>query len=371
MVNKGTIIYAGMFELPDEDAAAHRVHGISKILIELGYKIVFIGFSKKSDLHKFNTESCTYVSLKRPENTKEWVKLHTSAALLKKYLRNTNDIRGVILYNFPSLPFESVRHICASKNIPIYADCTEWHHDEKGVRLAWLKNLETYKRIRFDDFRVNGLIVISSFLEKYYSKKKTVKIPPVFDYTETRLCNKHIYTDKTIFVFTGTISAQKENVVSMVKAAIELEEEGHNIELNIYGVSLEDYKKNTDIYINTTNIHFYGRVPHEQCIKAIQEADFQVFFREPTRVNMAGFPTKFAESFSCGTPVITSSTSDIPEYLIDGKTGFVIDENVKDAMKKACSCTINEKENLRNNVLKEKRFDYREYFNVVKEFLEQ
>ena len=49
MVNKGTIIYAGMFELPDEDAAAHRVHGISKILIELGYKIVFIGFSKKSD----------------------------------------------------------------------------------------------------------------------------------------------------------------------------------------------------------------------------------------------------------------------------------------------------------------------------------
>lgn len=365
-----TIIYAGMFELPDEDAAAHRVHGIGKILIELGYKVIFIGFSKRRNLREFNTESCTYLAMKKPESTKEWIELQTSASLLKKTIKNTHNVRGVILYNFPSLPFEGVRHICTTKKIPIYADCTEWHHDDRGVRLAWLKNLETYKRIRFDDFRVDGLIVISSFLEKYYSKKRTIKIPPIFDYMETRLCDTHAYADKTVFVFTGTISAQKENVVSMVKAAKELEEEGYNIELKIYGVSLEEYKKNTDMDVSVTNIHFYGRVQHEQCIKAIQDADFQVFFREITRVNMAGFPTKFAESFSCGTPVITSYTSDIPEYLKDGKTGFVVvDGNVKEAMKRACSCTKEEKEKLRDNVLKEKRFDYREYIESLDKFL--
>ena len=228
IMEKKTIIYAGMFELPDEDAAAHRVHGISKILTDLGYNVIFIGFSKLLDLTQYNSERFTYLAEKKPENTKEWIQLQTSSTLLTKTIKNTEGVKGVILYNFPSLPFGRIKHLCANKRIPVYADCTEWHHDEKGVRLAWLKNLETYKRIRMDGFRTDGLIVISSFLEKYYSKKKTIKIPPIFDYAETRVSDQHIYNDKTIFVFTGTISAQKENVISMVVASRELKEEGYN-----------------------------------------------------------------------------------------------------------------------------------------------
>ena len=365
----GTIIYAGMFELPDEDAAAHRVHGISKVLVELGYKIVFIGFSKQQDVSKYNTENYSYLTVKKPESTREWIKLQTSASLIKKTIKNTTDAKGVILYNFPSIPFESVRKECKTRRIPVYADCTEWHHDDKGVK-AWLNNLETYKRIRVDGFRTDGLIVISSFLERYYSKMRTIRIPPIFDYSETRLSNAHVHSEKTVLVFTGTISSQKETVLSLVTATRELEKEGYDIELKIFGVSLADYQKNTNSVIETSSVHFYGRVSHQQCIEAIQKADFQVFFREATRVNTAGFPTKFAESFSCGTPVITSYTSDIPEYLQDGINGFVIrNGNIKDAMKRACSCTKEEREQLRNNVLKEKRFDYREYIKPMAGFL--
>ena len=39
------IIYIGGFELPDKNAAAHRVLGNAKILRELGYKVILIEFN--------------------------------------------------------------------------------------------------------------------------------------------------------------------------------------------------------------------------------------------------------------------------------------------------------------------------------------
>ena len=50
-----------------------------------------------------------------------------------------------------------------------------------------------------------------------------------------------------------------------------------------------------------------------------------VLLREPNRKSMAGFPTKFAESMIAGVPVITNATSDLPEYVISGETGFLVD----------------------------------------------
>jgi len=44
-----TIVYIGGFELPDKNAAAHRVINNSKAFRELGYKVVFIDASKDNN----------------------------------------------------------------------------------------------------------------------------------------------------------------------------------------------------------------------------------------------------------------------------------------------------------------------------------
>ncbi len=41
-----TILYIGNFDLPDKNAAAHRVLGNGCALRELGYKLVFVGASE-------------------------------------------------------------------------------------------------------------------------------------------------------------------------------------------------------------------------------------------------------------------------------------------------------------------------------------
>ena len=45
-MSKGTIIYFGIFELPDKNAAAHCVINNGKIFTALGYRTVFLGTVK-------------------------------------------------------------------------------------------------------------------------------------------------------------------------------------------------------------------------------------------------------------------------------------------------------------------------------------
>ena len=40
--------------------------------------------------------------------------------------------------------------------------------------------------------------------------------------------------------------------------------------------------------------------------------------------NNAGFPTKFAESFTCGVPIITTDVSDVGEYIRKSDKGSLL-----------------------------------------------
>ena len=49
------ILYIGNFELPDKNAAAHRVLGIAKALRECGNNVSFVGVNKEdADYRKEN-----------------------------------------------------------------------------------------------------------------------------------------------------------------------------------------------------------------------------------------------------------------------------------------------------------------------------
>ena len=73
-------------------------------------------------------------------------------------------------------------------------------------------------------------------------------------------------------------------------------------------------------------IFFLGRVSQDLIPAYYKNADFMVLLRETTRKNMAGFPTKFAESMIAGVPVIANVTSDLDKYIISGKTCFVVED---------------------------------------------
>lgn len=81
------------------------------------------------------------------------------------------------------------------------------------------------------------------------------------------------------------------------------------------------YKK---IYELKNKIIFWGKQLHKDSLNILKSADYSIFIREKSRLTMAGFPTKFVESVSCGVPVITSDTSDLKEFFTDKSFWFFV-----------------------------------------------
>jgi hypothetical protein len=57
-------------------------------------------------------------------------------------------------------------------------------------------------------------------------------------------------------------------------------------------------------------ILFKGRVSHAEALNEINKAEYVVFIRDVNLTNVVG-STKFVEAISCGTPVLSNSTSNI------------------------------------------------------------
>ena len=72
------------------------------------------------------------------------------------------------------------------------------------------------------------------------------------------------------------------------------------------------------------SIVFLGRVPQDDVPFYYSMVDFSVIVREPNRKNTAGFPTKMAESYAAGCPVMLNGTSDLLEYVNDGINAIVL-----------------------------------------------
>ncbi|MCC8151715.1 MAG: hypothetical protein LIO96_09760 [Lachnospiraceae bacterium] len=91
-MEKGTIIYVGGFELPDKNAAAHRVLSNGKILTELGYRVVFLGISHvNKEVERNEYEGFEYWAIPYPQGLLKFAwflcskKICRSVEILQQY----------------------------------------------------------------------------------------------------------------------------------------------------------------------------------------------------------------------------------------------------------------------------------------------
>lgn len=119
-------------------------------------------------------------------------------------------------------------------------------------------------------------------------------------------------------------------------------------------------------------ITFHGRRPHEEAIRLLLEADFQIFLRPDTLPNRAGFPTKFVETLTSGTLPITNLSSNLDQSLHDNQNGFVIASMDIQDINSAISCALckitDQIDTIKNNI-RTNTFDYREYINTFNSFM--
>lgn len=388
-MSKGIVLYIGGFELPDKNAAAHRVLANAKAIRDNGYEVVLVGVSRSIQKNEsFEVQGFKSYNLRYPTTSVEWLSYLTSIKEVKKII-SKEKIDTIICYNYQAVPLYRLMSYAKSNNLKIFGDCTEWYEPSGNPIFIALKSFDVNFRMKYLQSRLDGLIVISDYLENYYKKegvKNCINIPPLVDLSEQKwlpLSLENKINENFNFIYSGSPGTGTKDRLDLIIESLKYfyTQEGRNLTFNIVGITkeyyVENFNKGNVLSSDYNFIQFHGRITHLESIKLLKEADYSIFFRENNLTNTAGFPTKFVESISAGTPVITNASSNVENYFSKENEfiGFLVRElnfqEIKSALQKALFL---DKETVKGNKLKcfnSKLFNYRNYdekFNSLLEF---
>ncbi|NOQ22423.1 MAG: glycosyltransferase [Candidatus Aegiribacteria sp.] len=82
------------------------------------------------------------------------------------------------------------------------------------------------------------------------------------------------------------------------------------------------------------SVDFLGKLPHKKVISHYQNAHAFLLPRPFRLYSQAGFPSKLGEYLATGKPVITTGTGDIPMYLEDGVSAYIVMDDSPEAFAK-------------------------------------
>lgn len=314
--NKGTLIYWGGFELPDRNAAAHRVQANARILNQLGYRVVFLGVSSEC-FNGVRQVSDTVFEEAHPLGNLAWAKRLVSLSSIRRIVGQCDNPKGIILYNLPFITLLRAR--LAFPNLKIFYDCTELTPDTDGGRLKkWFKRLDCLALRKWMPSFTDGLIVISRRMERLLGRTKQpiLRVPPLVDTENPLWHQRRIPHPGTFeFLYAGVLDNNKDRLDTILAAFHSLKMP--DVRFRVIGMTREsfaEYCPQAKPLLQDERILFMGRLSHEETVRHVLSCDCYVFIRPSDQRNNLGFPTKFVEAFTCGVTIIATEISDIQEY---------------------------------------------------------
>ncbi|MHC5347859.1 glycosyltransferase family protein [Metapseudomonas furukawaii] len=392
-MSKGTIIYIGGFELPDRNAAAHRVLSNGKIMRELGYEVVFVGVdsarSTGSELLRRDYFDFECWSVPYPVGLVAWLKYILGLSTILNFLqkKRSTKIVGVICYNYPAVAQGRIKFLCQRTSIKMIADATEWYDASAGSLIhRVIKLLDTSLRMYVIHRLADGVITTSKYLTEFYGRrgKATVELPTLFDAKKFQSPPHRENTLRKHFIYVGSpfdagrVNNARTNLKERLDVCIEvfyrLYTAGEDFCFEIYGIGEDDYLRVFPEHAAMLRemaqcTTFKGRQPNQLVLKRIAECDFSIFFRDETRVTLAGFPSKLAESISCGTPVVSNKMVSLENHA-QSVGLFLADRGEEFALiKKMMAFSPDEINAIKQRSYHSRTFDYRNYIDKVAAFM--
>lgn len=363
--DKPQLLYVGGFELPDKNAAAQRVLAIAKAYAEIGYEVCFLSYSlDTSGEREINVQD--FRCLEFPAIGK--MRALYDISTVESACSRLSNLCGVIAYNYPALALWRLKNLCSRKGLFCIGDITEWYSAKGYAPIKReLKAIDTFLRMRFLNKQMDGLIVISRYLKKVYSRYcPVVLVPPLIDREEEKWLQEGAdarESESVVVGYAGSASRTKERLDIVLESAAAAQR--NDLRFCLIGLSEQDY---LNIYGKTVPrgvcVEFLGRLPHEQALRVVSSCDYTIVVRDENRVTRAGFPTKFVESVTSNTPVICNDISDLACWVDSRAYGIM--------------CSLEELESVFVNLKKDQVtiadrwvFDYRRYEHAIVAFMGQ
>ncbi len=354
------IIFIGQGYMPNGNACALRILSLAQNYIRNGYKCYSINYfspHQKEDYVAKEFYGVTCFFDKYPISKKEWIKELVDC---KREIDIINGIEGekvILFYGVKAIKLKKLIRFAKSKSIPYIVDIEEYEDYGKSLHLINLvRKIDSSIRMNFIYPRIKNLILISKYLEgKYKKNNNTIVLPTTTNLKPKEELKPNICknTGKVKLIFAGNIGKDfiKERLDIVMKVLLR-NDFLQDISLDIVGVATEDLRTRfTETELEKFNI--YGKIDNIKCKEMLAKADFSLIPREFKRKTNAGFPTKLSESFAQGTPVIATDTSDIKDYIVDGKNGYLLSECTEDefvkVFEKILKLSIEERYDMKQN----------------------
>ncbi len=367
------VLYIGRFELPDREATAHRVTANAKLLRELGCEVTLAGWSqdvKRTDGWKRgNYFGFSCFEKHKAETSFEKFLMFADASPELSLLRSgTYDM--VIAYDFPAIALKKILHHCRACGVLCIGDVSEWYtNSNKNPLFRLVRAYDSHLRMKVLHPKMDGLFVISKYLQSFYTDCRTLLLPPLIDKEDPKWLKEPKPSGGTpSLVYAGWPSKSKERLDLLVDSIAVLSQK-QPVRLDIVGVTKEAYAalyglSDEKLRALGDAVCFHGRLSHTETLTYVKNAAYAVIARESCRKNDAGFPSKLVESISCGTPVLTTPISNVTDYVGEGNNGYIL--SLGD-MAKGIETALG---NIDRVTVDADRFDYRQYTDTVKLFLE-
>jgi len=115
----------------------------------------------------------------------------------------------------------------------------------------------------------------------------------------------------------------------MMQYVCRARQRGSEFTVNIYGFTKEEYLGAIPSQVQYveelgSDIIFQGYRPYEEVTEAVASSDFTILSRDVNRGSTAGLPTKVLESIGCGMAAIETRTSDLEQYIVEGRSGYFL-----------------------------------------------
>ena len=182
--------------------------------------------------------------------------------------------------------------------------------------------------------RLDGILVVSSFLERYFAEHTRAPLLRVPILVEMSRFPARVSRERKI-VYAGNL-AHPEEITSLLHAFAALARDDTSAQLQVIG---DDPSSNALVRYPALaaqlgigdRVEFCGAVDRETVTQRVGSAGVLALPRPATPWAEAGLSTKLAEYLATARPVVVTAVGDIPLYLEDRVSAFLVAPDDADA----------------------------------------
>jgi glycosyltransferase involved in cell wall biosynthesis len=335
------VFFGDRFTFPEGNAATNRVYSYAKGCIENKTNAYVICFGNDySENLSGITSGIKYYNLYESKNVDKhvfstfWCKFakYLKAPILLKRLNNKEKIIAIHLYTNRYLVELFVYLIARFIGSKITLERNEHPFQDFGHSI--IERIKLRLVLGCEPRLFDGILCISNYLADFYRNKgfkeqQILIIPGTVDTdrfcpdTESPLHFEYIF-------YCGSLTILKDGVDILIKSYSEISEKYGELYLVLAGKGDTVEEETTirrlvnDIGLGDKVI-FLGQVSRNEIPRYIIHSKILALARPSSFIADAGFPSKLTEYLASGKPTVVTRVGEIPYYLKDNDTAFIVD----------------------------------------------